>query len=187
MGLPPPALARSDHVAVLGQGHLGAMAASEVQRQGFRTLGWSRSQRLIEGVECFSGMETLDTVLGQADIVVLMLPLTPQTKGLFDLARLERLRPGAAFVNVARGALVDQAALTALLQSGHIGSATLGVFEREPLPSDDPLWGMPQVLITPHLASVAIPSSSARQIAANILRVAEGEEPMDVVDPGRGY
>ncbi|MET3463918.1 2-hydroxyacid dehydrogenase [Variovorax atrisoli] len=174
-------------VAVLGLGHLGAMAATEVQRQGFRTLGWSRSQRLIEGVECFSGMETLDTVLGQADIVVLMLPLTPQTKGLFDRARLERLRPGAAFVNVARGALVDQAALTALLQSGHIGSATLDVFEREPLPSDDPLWGMPQVLITPHLASVAIPSSSARQIAANILRVAEGEEPMDVVDPGRGY
>ncbi|WP_418131945.1 2-hydroxyacid dehydrogenase [Variovorax sp. 278MFTsu5.1] len=174
-------------VAVLGLGHLGAMAATEVQRQGFRTLGWSRSQRLIEGVECVSGMETLDTVLGQADIVVLMLPLTPQTKGLFDRARLERLRPGAAFVNVARGALVDQAALTALLQSGRIGSATLDVFEREPLPSDDPLWGMPQVLITPHLASVAIPSSSARQIAANILRVAEGEEPTDVVDPGRGY
>lgn len=174
-------------VAVLGLGHLGAMAATEVQRQGFRTLGWSRSQRLIEGVECFCGMETLDTVLGQADIVVLMLPLTPQTKGLFDRARLERLRPGAAFVNVARGALVDQAALTALLQSEHIGSATLDVFEREPLPADDPLWGMPQVLITPHLASVAIPSSSARQIAANILRVAEGEEPMDVVDPERGY
>ncbi|WP_420824276.1 2-hydroxyacid dehydrogenase [Variovorax guangxiensis] len=174
-------------VAVLGLGHLGAMAATEVQRQGFRTLGWSRSQRLIEGVECFSGMETLDTVLGQADIVVLMLPLTPHTKGLFDRARLERLRPGAAFVNVARGALVDQAALTALLQSGHIGSATLDVFEREPLPAGDPLWGMPQVLITPHLASVAIPSSSARQIAANILRVADGEEPTDVVDPGRGY
>ena len=90
-------------------------------------------------------------------------------------------------MNVARGALVDQAALTALLQSGHIGSATLDVFEREPLPADDPLWGMPRVLITPHLASVAIPSSSARQIAANILRVAEGEEPMDLVDPGRGY
>jgi glyoxylate/hydroxypyruvate reductase A len=88
---------------------------------------------------------------------------------------------------VAREALVDQAALTALLRSGHIGSATLDVFEREPLPADHPLWGMPQVLITPHLASVAIPSSSARQMAANILRVAEGEEPMDVVDPGRGY
>lgn len=174
-------------VAVLGLGQLGATAAHEVQRQGFRTLGWSRSPRQIEGVECFSGMETLDTVLGQADIVVLMLPLTPQTQNLFDRARLQRMRPGAAFVNVARGALVDQAALTALLQSGHIGSATLDVFAREPLPADDALWGMPNVLITPHLASVAIPSSSARQIAANILRVAAGEPPDHCIDPARGY
>ncbi|CAN7244083.1 glyoxylate/hydroxypyruvate reductase A [Pseudorhodoferax sp. LjRoot39] len=173
--------------AVLGLGQLGATAAHELQRQGFRTLGWSRSPRQIEGVACFSGMETLDAVLGQADIVVLMLPLTPQTQNLFDRARLERLRPGAAFVNVARGALVDQAALTALLQSGHIGSATLDVFEREPLPATDPLWGMPHVLITPHLASVAIPSSSARQIAANILRVAAGEPPDNRIDRSRGY
>lgn len=174
-------------VAVLGLGQLGATAAHEVQRQGFRTLGWSRSARQIEGVACFSGAQTLDAVLGQADIVVLMLPLTPETRGLFDRARLQRLKPGAAFVNVARGALVDQAALTALLAEGHIGSATLDVFAREPLPADDPLWGMPQVLVTPHLASVAIPSSSARQIAANILRVAAGALPDNRIDPARGY
>ncbi|MDQ7954794.1 MAG: glyoxylate/hydroxypyruvate reductase A [Pseudomonadota bacterium] len=174
-------------VAVLGLGQLGATAAHELQRQGFRTLGWSRSPRRIEGVECFSGMESLDAVLGQADIVVLMLPLTPQTRGLFDRARLERLRPGAAFVNVARGALVDQPALTELLDSGHIGSATLDVFEREPLPADDPLWRMPNVLITPHLASVAIPESSALQIAANIRRVAAGLAPDNRIDASRGY
>ena len=138
-------------------------------------------------MECFSGMESLDAVLGQADIVVLMLPLTPQTRGLFDRARLERLRPGAAFVNVARGALVDQSALTELLDSGHIGSATLDVFEREPLRADDPLWRMPNVLITPHLASVAIPESSALQIAANIRRVAAGLEPDNRIDANRGY
>ena len=174
-------------VAVLGLGQLGAAAAHEVQRQGLRTLGWSRSPRQIEGVACFSGAETLDGVLGQADIVVLMLPLTPETHGLFDRARLQRLKPGAAFVNVARGALVDQGALTALLAEGHIGSATLDVFAREPLPPDDPLWAMPQVLVTPHLASVAIPSSSARQIAANILRVAAGQPPDNRIDPARGY
>lgn len=174
-------------VAVLGLGQLGATAACELQRQGFRTLGWSRSPRQIESVECFAGQQTLDDVLGQADIVVLMLPLTPQTLGLFDRTRLERLKPGAAFVNVARGALVDQAALTALLESGHIGSATLDVFEREPLPADDPLWRMPNVLITPHLASVAIPESSSRQIAANIRRVAAGLEPENRIDASRGY
>lgn len=174
-------------VAVLGLGQLGARAAHEVQRQGFRTLGWSRSPAQIDGVECFAGLETLDVVIGQADIVVLMLPLTPQTNRLFDRQRLEKLRPGAAFVNVARGALVDQAALTELLRSGHIGAATLDVFEREPLPPGDPLWSLPNVLITPHLASVAIPSSSAEQVAANILRVRAGERPHHVVDPSRGY
>jgi glyoxylate/hydroxypyruvate reductase A len=174
-------------VAVLGLGQLGAMAATEVQRQGFRTLGWSRSPHRIEGVACCSGMDTLDEVLGQADIVVLMLPLTPETRGLFDRARLQRLKRGAAFVNVARGTLVDQAALTELLESGHIDSATLDVFEREPLPASDPLWRMPKVLITPHLASVAIPESSALQIAANIQRVAAGQEPEHRIDAMRGY
>ncbi|QHI98530.1 glyoxylate/hydroxypyruvate reductase A [Xylophilus rhododendri] len=174
-------------VAVLGLGQLGAKAAHEIQRQGYRTLGWSRSQAAIEGVECFAGLETLDSVLAQADIVVLMLPLTPQTRHLFDRQRLEKLRPGAAFVNVARGALVDQTALTDLLRSGQIGAATLDVFEREPLPAADPLWSMPNVLITPHLASVAIPSSSARQIAENIERVGRGEAPNHVIDPARGY
>ncbi len=94
-------------------------------------------------------MDTLDAVIGQADIVVLMLPLTPQTKRIFDRERLGKMRPGAAFINVARGALVDQAAMTQLLQSGHIGAATLDVFEREPLPAEDALWQMPNVLITP--------------------------------------
>lgn len=174
-------------VAVLGLGQLGAMAAHELQRQGFRTLGWSRSPARIEGVECFSGMEALDGVLGQADIVVLMLPLTPLTKKLFDRERLQKMRPGAAFVNVARGALVDQVALTELLHSGQIGTATLDVFEREPLAAGDPLWTLPNVLITPHLASVAIPSSSARQIADNIQRIASGQAPNNTIEPARGY
>ncbi|EJL73757.1 phosphoglycerate dehydrogenase-like oxidoreductase [Variovorax sp. CF313] len=173
-------------VAVLGLGQLGAKAAHELQRQGFRTLGWSRSLAQIDGVACFSGMDTLDSVIGQADIVVLMLPLTPQTKQLFDRERLKKMRPGAAFINVARGSLVSQAALTDLLKSGHIGAATLDVFEREPLPVGDALWSMPNVLITPHLASVAIPATSAKQIAANILRVAAGELPDNIIDPLRG-
>lgn len=174
-------------VGVLGLGQLGAKAAHELHRQGFRVIGWSRSQAQVEGVECLAGMDTLDTVIGQADILVLMLPLTPQTAHLLNRERLQKMRPGAAFINVARGALVDQAALTDLLRSGHVGGATLDVFEREPLPAGDPLWSMPNVLITPHLASVAIPSSSARQIAANIQLVSAGKPPGNVIDPARGY
>jgi len=126
-------------------------------------------------------------VLSRADILVVMLPLTPQTRGLLDRERLQRLPRGAALINVARGALVDQAALTDLLRSGHLGGATLDVFEREPLPSGDPLWAMGNVLITPHLASVAIPASAAGQVADNVLRVSQGLEPANRVDPTRGY
>ncbi|WP_454677805.1 2-hydroxyacid dehydrogenase [Achromobacter marplatensis] len=174
-------------VAVLGLGELGACAARELSRQGLTVLGWSRSPRNIEGIECHAGMAALDTVLSRADILVVMLPLTPQTRGLLDRERLQRLPRGAALINVARGALVDQAALTDLLRSGHLGGATLDVFEREPLPPGDPLWGMDNVLITPHLASVAIPASAAGQIADNILRVSQGLEPANRVDPARGY
>jgi glyoxylate/hydroxypyruvate reductase A len=174
-------------MAVLGLGQLGAKAAFELQRQGFKVSGWSRQPKQIEGVACSSGMEALDGVIGAADILVLMLPLTPETRGILDRTRLENLKPGAAFINVARGELVDQVALTELLASGHIGAATLDAFAQEPLPAGDPLWSMPNVLITPHLASVALPASSAEQIGVNILRVSKGEAPEHVIDPARGY
>jgi glyoxylate/hydroxypyruvate reductase A len=174
-------------VVVLGLGQLGAKAAFELQRQGFDVTGWSRSPKQIEGVKCASGLDTLDTVIARADILVVMLPLTPETNGLLGRERLGRMRPGAAFINVARGDVVDQSALTDLLASGHIGSATLDAFIREPLPEDDPLWRMPNVLITPHLASVALPASSAEQIAVNIMRVSAGQPAEHVIDPARGY
>jgi glyoxylate/hydroxypyruvate reductase A len=174
-------------VAVLGLGQLGALAAHELQRQGLQVSGWSRSPAKIEGVQCFSGMETLDGVLSQADILVVMLPLTPSTRGLLTRERLMRLPRGAAVINVARGSLIDQTALTELLQEGHLGGATLDVFEREPLPADDPLWRMENVLITPHLASVAIPSSAAKQIAENILSASRGEALGNLIDLSRGY
>lgn len=174
-------------VAVLGLGELGGLAARELHRQGFTVLGWSRSPRKIDGVACYNGMDNLDAVLSRADILVVMLPLTEQTRGLINRDRLLKLPRGAALINVARGSLIDQTALTELLQDGHIGSATLDVFEQEPLPPDDPLWRMENVLITPHLASVAIPASAATQIAQNILRVAQGRAPLSQVDPSRGY
>jgi glyoxylate/hydroxypyruvate reductase A len=174
-------------VCVLGLGQLGALAAHELQRQGLTVSGWSRSAAHIEGVQCFSGMETLDVVLSQADILVVMLPLTPATRGLLSRERLLRLPRGAAVINVARGSLIDQAALTELLQDGHVGAATLDVFEREPLPADDPLWQMRNVLITPHLASVAIPSSAATQIARNIANASAGKALENLIDLSRGY
>ncbi|HBQ2509143.1 TPA: glyoxylate/hydroxypyruvate reductase A, partial [Klebsiella pneumoniae] len=148
-------------VGVLGLGELGAYAARELARQGFDVRGWSRSKKEIAGIRCSSGLASLDDFLSQSDILVVMLPLTPHTTSLLSAERLARLPQGAAFINVSRGAIVDQAALTDALRSGQIAEATLDVFDREPLPPHDPLWQMDNVLITPHLASVAIPTSAA--------------------------
>ena len=174
-------------VGVLGLGELGAYAARELARQGFDVRGWSRSKKEIAGIRCSSGLASLDDFLSQSDILVVMLPLTPHTTSLLSAERLARLPQGAAFINVSRGAIVDQAALTDALRSGQIAEATLDVFDREPLPPHDPLWQMDTVLITPHLASVASPTSAARQVAENIQRAARGEPVTNQVFPERGY
>ncbi|APG18370.1 glyoxylate/hydroxypyruvate reductase A [Kosakonia radicincitans DSM 16656] len=174
-------------VGVLGLGELGAYTARELVRQGFDVRGWSRSPKAMTGMKCSSGLASLNDFLSQSDILVVMLPLTPHTAGLLSAERLSRLPYGAAFINVSRGAIVDQAALTDALRSGQIAEATLDVFDREPLPSCDPLWRMDNVLITPHLASVAIPASAAQQVAENIQRAARGESVTNQVFPERGY
>jgi glyoxylate/hydroxypyruvate reductase A len=174
-------------VGVLGLGELGAYAAQELARQGLDVRGWSRSQKTIDGIRCSSGLAALDDFLASSDILVVMLPLTPQTQGLLSAERLARLPHGCAFINASRGAIVDQAALTQALQRGDIGYATLDVFDREPLPPEDVLWRMENVLITPHLASVAIPASAAPQVADNIQRAARGEPVLNRVYPQQGY
>ncbi|MGE1668859.1 2-hydroxyacid dehydrogenase [Klebsiella pneumoniae] len=125
-------------VGVLGLGELGAYAARELARQGFDVRGWSRSKKEIAGIRCSSGLASLDDFLSQSDILVVMLPLTPHTTSLLSAERLARLPQGAAFINVSRGAIVDQAALTDALRSGQIAEATLDVFDREPLPAARP-------------------------------------------------
>lgn len=182
-----PRVPSSVRVGVLGLGELGSSAAQELARQGFDVRGWSRSQKTLDGIRCSWGMAALDDFLASSDILVVMLPLTPQTQGLLSAERLARLPHGSAFINVSRGAIVDQAALTQALRNGQIAEATLDVFDREPLPPQDPLWAMDNVLITPHLASVAIPASAARQVADNILRISRGEPVLNQVFPERGY
>ncbi|MEP9354761.1 glyoxylate/hydroxypyruvate reductase A [Xanthobacter sp. KR7-65] len=182
-----PRTAGEIRVGVLGLGELGAAAAQELARQGFDVRGWSRTAKSLDGVQSCHGMDALAGFLADTEILVVMLPLTPETRGLLDAAHLALLPRGAKFINVARGAVVDEAALITALASGHIAEATLDVFATEPLPSESPLWGMDNVLVTPHLASVAIPASAAAQIADNIRRVEEGREVLNRVDPARGY
>lgn len=174
-------------VGVMGLGNLGAIAASELARQGFNVAGWARSPKSIDGVESFHGRSGLAPFLARTEILAVMLPLTPETEGILDAHALGLLPRGAKLINVGRGRLVDEAALIAAIRSGQIAEATLDVFHTEPLPPDSPLWAFDQVLVTPHLASVAIPRTAARQVAENLRRVKAGEPLINVVDPQRGY
>ncbi|GBD48908.1 2-hydroxyacid dehydrogenase [Methylopila sp. Yamaguchi] len=182
-----PRPAEEIRVGVMGLGELGAAAATEIARQGFNVRGWSRSPKTIEGVACTAGMEALPAFLGGCEILVVMLPLTPETRGLLNAEGLALLPEGAKFVNVSRGPVVDEAALVDALTRRVISDATLDVFATEPLPEASPLWRLDNVLITPHLASIALPASAATQIAENIRRVRSGQPPLNAVDRRRGY
>ncbi|AEQ53759.1 2-hydroxyacid dehydrogenase [Pelagibacterium halotolerans] len=182
-----PRSASDINVTVLGLGELGGLAATEIARQGFRTHGWATRPRDLPGVEVHYENAALHDLLANADIVVCMLPLTPATSKCLDAAAFAAMKPGAAFVNVSRGEVVEERALVAALQSGKLSGATLDVFASEPLPPEHALWTLPGVLITPHLASVALPKSAAPQIAFNINAVRSGAPLANVVSKLRGY
>jgi glyoxylate/hydroxypyruvate reductase A len=174
-------------VGVLGLGRLGMPVLRTVRQLGFPVRGWSRSARDLPGVECFAGMESLDDFLAGTQVLVCMLPLTPETTNLLDRARLSRLPRGAYLVNVARGALVAEPDLLALIRAGHIAGATLDVFRNEPLPAPHPFWSEPRITITPHISAITLREEAVQQIVAKIERLERGEAIDDVVDRARGY
>jgi glyoxylate/hydroxypyruvate reductase A len=149
--------------------------------------GWSNTLKTVDGVRTFAGLDALPEILAGSDILVCMLPETPHTRGLLNAGRLALLKAGAAFINVSRGSIVDEQALIDALRSGRVAEATLDVFATEPLPASSPLWDMDNVLITPHLASVALPASAAAQIGENVRRLRAGQPVLSRVDPARGY
>lgn len=174
-------------IGVLGLGELGASAARELTRHGLDVRGWSRSAKNIAGVACSHGIDSLDAFLPELDVLVLLLPLTEATRRIIDHRRLGLLKPGVKIVNPGRGAVIEESALIEALQCGHVGGATLDTVESEPLAADNPLWDMPHVLITPHLASRPHPEAAARQIADNIRCIRGGKAIAFEVDRIRGY
>jgi glyoxylate/hydroxypyruvate reductase A len=174
-------------VGVLGLGELGAPAAQALAGIGFDVRGWSRSLKQIPGVQCSAGPETLDAFISATEILIVLLPLTPETRGLLDAQRLSLLPWGAKLINASRGAVVDEPALISALKSGQIAEATLDVFTVEPLPKDHVFWSMDNVLITPHLASITVPEAAAREVAESIRLVRQGLPPLHRINPRRGY
>jgi glyoxylate/hydroxypyruvate reductase A len=182
-----PPLARQRKVAVLGLGELGSACAMALTRLNFVVAGWSRSPKALPGVACFHGDAGLETVLSEAEIVVLLLPATPETENTLDARTLALMPEGAVILNPGRGALIDDDALLAALDTGRIGHATLDTFRTEPLPADHPYWSHPRVTVTPHIASDTRPETASQVVAENIRRVEAGKPLLHEVDMARGY
>ena len=174
-------------VGVMGLGELGGDAARHLAAIGFDVRGWSRSPRDVPGVRTFHGRDGLTAFLAETDILVSVLPLTPQTTNMINADFLSRLPRGASVINAGRGQQVVEADLIAALDSGHVSEATLDVFRTEPLPVTDPLWIHPRVTVTPHVAALTDPRALVRQVVDDIRRVERGESVTNQVDPERGY
>lgn len=182
----PPAKA-SIAVGVMGLGELGGAVARRLAEAGFTVRGWARTPKRIEGVACFAGREGLAHFARETDILICLLPLTAETRGILDASLFALLPRGARLVNVGRGDhLVEQDLLDAL-ESGRLGAATLDVFSREPLPQEHPFWLHPRIMVTPHVASFGSAASAAPLVVENLRRALAGQPLLNQVDIGRGY
>ena len=182
-----PFSAPQRRVGILGLGNLGAASARMLQALGFPVRGWSRSRKDLPGVESFAGPEELPAFLAGTEILVCLLPSTPETAGLIDARLLARLPKGAGLVSAGRGQHVVEPDLVAALDSGHLSGAVMDVFAQEPLPPDSPLWQHPRITVTPHIASMASRRERARYIAGAIAAQEAGRPLPNLYDPDRGY
>lgn len=174
-------------VGVLGLGKLGAAAALRMKANGFNVLGWSRTEKSIEGIACRHGRDGLLEVLGQSDFIVLLMPLTDETRGLLGQNELSACKKGASIINFARGPIINTAALINKLDNGPLGHAVLDVFDEEPLPPSSPLWDHDKVTVLPHISAPTIISTASRIVADNIGRYYEDGTVPPAVDRERGY
>lgn len=175
-------------LAVVGLGRIGREVARMAQGLGMKTVG-TRARGDDDGVDRFYPPGELHAMLGQADVVVVIVPHTPETEKLIDASALAAMKPGAFFINIARGAVVDEPALIAALESGHLSGAALDVFAEEPLPPDSPFWSMPNVLVSPHSASTSDRENEriTDLFCANLRRYLAGQPLLNVLDLERLY
>ncbi len=179
-------------VGLMGLGEIARDAGDVLVRLGFQVSGWSRSPKLIKDVRCHHGLDGLDAFLGTTDILVVLLPLTADTRHMIDGRLLRRLaRDGRlgkpVLINAGRGGLQVEADILACLDDGTLGHAVLDVFESEPLPPSSPLWRHPRVTITPHNAADSDPETISGYVVEQLRAFERGETLRNVVDLDRGY
>ncbi len=178
-------------VGIMGFGVLGQDAAAKLRTLGFNVIGWSKSGRKVEGFEVYDE-KGLDAFLGRTDILVGLLPLTPDTRGLYNtglFSRLSRKGPLGApvFINAGRGGSQVEADIVASINDGTLRGASLDVFEQEPLPLENPFWSMDKVFMTPHASAASDVAALFRHVAGQIERLESGKPLEHLVDRGAGY
>ena len=176
----------------MGLGEWGADAARKLASLGFQVAGWSRSEKQLDGVISFSGDVDRDTFLARTDILVALLPLTPETRGILNgdlFAKLARdgALPGPVLINAGRGALHVEEDILRALDDGTLWGASLDVFTREPLPETSPLWNHPRLVITPHNASISQGAAVATYTFEQIAAHERGDLLTNLVERERGY
>ena len=188
----PQAAASALQIGIMGLGILGIDAALKLKNLGFQVNGWSRTEKSVEGIDTFFGQVGLGAFLGQTDILVCLLPHTPATDGILDLALFEKLSHDGplgkpVLINAGRGGLQREADILKALEKGVLGAATLDVFETEPLPDSSPLWTHPNITITPHNASASDPDTILRNVLEQLAIHEAGGTMANIVDPVQGY
>ena len=174
-------------ITILGLGSLGSSVADMLHQLGFNVQGWSRSPKTLDGVTTLHGDEGLKALLPNTDILVSLLPLTDETRGLLNQDLLSQLPKGAALVNAGRGEQVVDDDLLFMLDSGHLSQAVLDVFEKEPLPAKHAFWDHPNIHVTPHTATVTRNDTAAIRLVDNLKLWLQNETMVGEVDKTRGY
>jgi phosphoglycerate dehydrogenase-like enzyme len=174
-------------VGIMGLGAIGTVVADVVAALGFKVIGWTRSCKPASRVPVFVGEEGLGKFLSQSDFLVCLLPLTPQTAGLLGRENLSHLPKGGYVINVARGGIVLEDDLLALVNEDHLSGAVLDVFATEPLPATSALWRHDKILVTPHIAGQPAIGPVVEQFLDNLSRLQKGQPLLNEVDRRRGY
>ncbi|MCW0235686.1 MAG: glyoxylate/hydroxypyruvate reductase A [Ferrovibrio sp.] len=181
-----PRLASQTRVGIMGLGTIGQLCGSMLLALGFQVHGWARTPKSVPGISCHVGLGGLQPFLEQSDLLVGLVPDTPQTRGLVNADTIWHLPKGAAIINVARGPLVVLDDLIAALNSGHLSAAVLDVFDIEPLPSDHPIWSHPKVTVTAHIAGFASRRARVQKVVDLVDAIERGEVRI-AYDRTRGY
>lgn len=184
--LPPEAI-ETFHVGVAGLGVLGQRVAQAVARLGFPVRGWSRSAKVVEGIQCLAGDAQLPRFLDGLRVVINLLPLTPQTVDTLDRRWFSAMAAPAYVINIGRGHHLVDADLLDAIRAGQIGGAALDVFRDEPLPANHPFWNEPRIDITPHIAAVTLSNEGVTQVVEKLALLRDGKAVTGLVDRVRGY